>query len=57
MPGEGKVILLDTDVMVDVVREHPPAIKWFSALKEAPVLPGFVVLELMMGYQNRRDMD
>lgn len=50
------MILLDTDVMVDIIRGYPPAMRWFSALKETPVLPGFVVMELIAGCQDKRDL-
>ena len=44
-------MLLDTDVMVDVVRGHPPAGAWLIGL--GPVgLPGLVAMELLQGCQN-----
>jgi predicted nucleic acid-binding protein len=49
--------LLDTDVMVDVLRAYPPAIEWLSSLTgDAPGLPGLVVLELMDGCRNKMEM-
>jgi predicted nucleic acid-binding protein len=50
------VRLLDTDVCVDIFREHPPAVEWFEKLAEEPVVPGFVVLELLEGCRNAREM-
>jgi predicted nucleic acid-binding protein len=43
--------LLDTDVMIDILRDYAPAIEWLSSLQdeEAPGLPGFVVMELVQG--------
>jgi predicted nucleic acid-binding protein len=42
--------LLDTDVAVDVLRNHPPAIAWLQSLGGAPLgLPGPVVMELLQG--------
>lgn len=42
--------LLDTDVMIDVLRGYPPAVAWLRSLSgPAPGLPGFVVMELMAG--------
>ena len=49
--------LIDTDIMVDVLRGHPPAIEWLSSLTgDAPALPGPVVLELMEGCRNKMEM-
>lgn len=44
--------LLDTDVLIDVQRRHPPATTWFSNLAETPGVPGFVVMELIQAAQN-----
>jgi predicted nucleic acid-binding protein len=48
---------LDCDVMVDVLREHGPAVEWLESLWEDPALPGFVLLELMEGCRNLHEMD
>jgi len=50
------MIILDTDVMIDVLRQHPPAIAWLNALgEEEIVLPGFVVMELIQGCRNKTE--
>ncbi len=47
------MLLLDTDVMVDVLRRYPPAVEWLASLGEEPVsLPGLVALELLQGCRN-----
>src|SRR5216683_381478 len=48
--------LVDTDVMVDIRRGHPPALAWFDGLAEVPGLPGFVLMELVAGCKTRKDM-
>ncbi len=49
--------LLDTDVMVDILRAYQPAVEWLTSLNDdAPGLPGFVVLELMNGCRNSMEM-
>jgi predicted nucleic acid-binding protein len=49
-------MLLDTDVMVDILRGHPPAVQWLNGLANTPVaLPGLVALELLQGCQNLAD--
>jgi predicted nucleic acid-binding protein len=48
--------LVDTDVMVDIRRGHPPALEWFEGLEEVPGLPGFVLMELVAGCRTREGM-
>jgi predicted nucleic acid-binding protein len=48
--------LLDSDVVIDLVRQHPPAVEWFDTLTELPGLPGFVLMELVAGCQSVREM-
>jgi predicted nucleic acid-binding protein len=48
--------LLDTDILIDVQRKHPPAIAWFDSLQELPSIPGFVVMELVQDAQNMRQV-
>jgi predicted nucleic acid-binding protein len=50
------VRLLDTDVMVDLRRQYPPALAWFAQLAEAPGLLGFVVMELIAGCRDGAEM-
>jgi predicted nucleic acid-binding protein len=46
-------MLLDTDVMVDVLRGHLPAVSWLTGLGTTPVdLPGLVAMELLQGCRN-----
>ena len=48
------MILLDTDVMVDVMRRHPPATGWLASLgTEAVGIPGLVAMELVQGCRDR----
>ena len=50
--------LLDTDIMIDILRGFPPAVAWLASLTgDAPALPCFVVIELIMGCRNKREMD
>jgi predicted nucleic acid-binding protein len=50
------MILLDTDVAVDILRGHPPAVSWLQGLGSTPLgLPGLVVMELMQGCQNKTE--
>jgi predicted nucleic acid-binding protein len=49
------MILLDSDVMIDLLRQFPPAVEWFDNLAddEQIALPGFVVMELIQGCKNK----
>src|SRR3972149_2982140 len=44
--------LVDTDVLIDVQRGHPPALAWFASLTDLPAVPGFVVMELVQDARN-----
>ncbi len=47
---------LDTDVMIDLLRGHPPAVVWLDSLGDDEILlPGFVVMELIQGCKNRTE--
>ena len=46
------MILLDTDILIDVQRGVAPAVEWFRQLDELPAVPGFVVMELIQGANN-----
>ena len=53
------MILLDSDVMIDLLRQHLPAMKWFDALddEEELLLPGYVVMELIQGCRNKVEQE
>ncbi|HNS61652.1 MAG TPA: PIN domain-containing protein [Anaerolineales bacterium] len=48
------MILLDTDVMVDVLRGFEPAKEWLKSAQEIAV-PGLVAMELIQGCQNTKE--
>jgi hypothetical protein len=49
------MILLNSDVMIDLLRQYAPAAEWFDSLQddEEIILPGFVVMELIQGCRNK----
>lgn len=53
------MILLDSDVMIDLLRRYPPAMWWFDALDEDEeiALPGYAVMELIQGCKNKREQE
>src|SRR5262245_94725 len=48
--------LVDTDILIDVQRGHPPALAWFAGLSDLPSVPGFVVMELIQDARNAREV-
>lgn len=50
------VQVLDTDVLIDVQRGHAAALAWFAGLSELPSVPGLVVMELIQGAQNAKQV-
>src|SRR6184192_4172680 len=48
--------LVDTDVLIDVQRGHPPALAWFAGLTDLPAVPGFVVMELLQDAHNAQEV-
>jgi predicted nucleic acid-binding protein len=50
------VYLLDTDVLIDVQRGHPPAVAWFSSQTQPLAVPGFVVMELVQAARNAGEL-
>jgi len=52
------MVLLDTDIMIDLLRQHAPAVAWLTALSdEEIILPGFVVMELIQGCGSREEQE
>ena len=52
------MVLLDTDVMIDFLRQYSPAVAWLNSLGDEEVLlPGFVVMELIQGCRNREEQE
>ena len=47
--------LVDTDVLVDILRGHPSGIAWFASLDALPAVPGLVVMELLAGCSDERE--
>jgi predicted nucleic acid-binding protein len=52
------MIVLDTDVMIDLLRRYQPAIAWLNSLSnEEIILPGFVIMELIQGCRNKEEQE
>lgn len=48
--------LLDTDILVDILRGTSGAVDWFESLEETAGVPGFAAMELIQGCRNARDV-
>jgi predicted nucleic acid-binding protein len=48
--------LLDTDILIDIQRGHPPAVAWFATLTEMPSISGIVVMELIQDAHNAQQV-
>ena len=52
------MLILDSDVMIDLLRQYSPALDWLESLDdEEIILPGFVVMELIQGCDNKTEQD
>lgn len=50
-------MLLDSDILIDVQRNHPSAVRWFSQQARLPSVPGLVVMELIQDAENNRQVE
>ena len=48
-------MILDTDVLIDLKRKHPPAITWLAALPAPPLVCGVAAMELLYGSWDKRE--
>lgn len=53
------MILLDSDVLIDLLRNYRHAIEWFAALQDDEELyvSGYVVMEMIQGCRNRAEQE
>lgn len=48
------MLLLDTDIMIEITRNSPSALAWLQSLGVIELgLPGLVVMELIQGCRNK----
>jgi len=45
--------MLDSDILIDILRGHSSAVEWFADLSDLPSVPGFVVMELIQDADNK----
>jgi len=44
---------IDTTVLVDILRKHPPALSWLQAQTDLPSITPIAWMELVVGAQNK----
>lgn len=50
------MILVDTDIVIDLLRNYPPARVWLETLdNEELLLPGIVLMELIQGCRDKTE--
>lgn len=47
--------LLDTSIVIDIMRNYPPAANWFAQQQNPSGISRVVLLELLEGVENRRE--
>lgn len=57
MPTVSKPLLLDSDVLIDMLRRHPLAVAYLRGLPTVPFLSVVVVAELFSGVHDGRERD
>jgi hypothetical protein len=52
------VILLDTDILIDLLREYPPAVGWLNTVGDEEILiPGLVMMEIIQGCRSKAEQE
>lgn len=50
------MILLDTDILIDILRNYSNAVEWLSQLDDTIAISGFSALELIQGCENKEEV-
>ena len=49
-------LMIDTDILVDVLCDYPPALAWLKTMRTELIdVPGLTALELLQGCRNRNE--
>jgi len=51
------MILIDTDIIVDYLRNYPPAVQWIESQEEEILISGYSCLELIDGCINSKSLN
>jgi predicted nucleic acid-binding protein len=50
------MLVVDTDILIDIQRNHVPALEWFGGLTEQVTITGFTAMELIQDARNAREV-
>lgn len=50
------MLILDTDILIDVQRGHHPAIEWLTSLSDEIGIAGFTAMELIQDARNTKEV-
>lgn len=48
-------MLLESDILIDILRKHPPTLQWFASLRRFPPISGVAALELAHGALDKQE--
>lgn len=48
-------MILDSDVLIDILRQHPSAMAWFFSAPEPLYISGVAAMEVLTGARNRSE--
>ena len=52
------MLVVDSDVLVDVMRDYPPARRWLAVeAAEQLIVPGFAAMELVKGTRSKAEAE
>lgn len=49
-------MIMDTDVHIEIQRNHPPALNWLASLQIVPCISGFAAMELFADRANLTEL-
>ncbi len=51
------MLIVDTDILIDIQRKAPEAVEWFTSLPEPPSVTGFSAMEMIQGARDSREVE
>jgi predicted nucleic acid-binding protein len=49
-------VILDSDILIDILWGHPPAVTWLAGLSSQPRVSGICAIELAFGARDAADL-
>ena len=51
------MLIVDTDILIDIQRKAPGAVEWSISLPEPPSVTGFSAMEMIQGARDSREVE